>query len=138
MKIGDFGMARPLYSSQYYRIEGAFVLPIRWMAPEALLLGTFSTASDVWAMGVTLWEIWTLGAAQPFANLDDDAVLLNAQAAHYHGQLKQFLPQPCRCSPELHDLIRQCCAADSAARPSFADIRTFLARRLGLPSSVAS
>ncbi|KIH54013.1 protein tyrosine kinase [Ancylostoma duodenale] len=38
VKIADFGMARSLYSNEYYRVEGQFVLPIRWMAWESLLL----------------------------------------------------------------------------------------------------
>jgi serine/threonine protein kinase len=48
VKIADFGMARSLYSNDYYRIEGAFLLPIRWMAWECLLLvrNLFSTLSS--------------------------------------------------------------------------------------------
>uniref|UniRef100_A0A1I7WWE5 Pkinase_Tyr domain-containing protein n=1 Tax=Heterorhabditis bacteriophora TaxID=37862 RepID=A0A1I7WWE5_HETBA len=38
VKIADFGMARSLYASEYYKVEGQFVLPIRWMAWESLLL----------------------------------------------------------------------------------------------------
>lgn len=38
IKIADFGMSRNLYSSDYYRIQGRAVLPIRWMAWESILL----------------------------------------------------------------------------------------------------
>ena len=48
VKIADFGMARGVHSKDYYKIAGSAVLPVRWMAPESLLLGVFTTASDVW------------------------------------------------------------------------------------------
>ena len=38
IKIADFGMSRSLYSTDYYKIEGKAVLPIRWMAWESILL----------------------------------------------------------------------------------------------------
>ena len=41
IKISDFGMSRTLYSTDYYRVEGQAVLPIRWMAWESILLVSF-------------------------------------------------------------------------------------------------
>ena len=38
IKISDFGMSRRLYASDYYRIEGKAILPIRWMSWESILL----------------------------------------------------------------------------------------------------
>ena len=46
--FADFGLAKDLYSSDYYRVEGERKLPVRWMAPEALLQGKFTIESDVW------------------------------------------------------------------------------------------
>lgn len=36
-------------------------LPIRWMAPEALQYHIYSIKTDVFAYGIVLWEIATLG-----------------------------------------------------------------------------
>ena len=36
-------------------------LACRWLAVEALTDNIFSPASEVWALGVTLWEMFTLG-----------------------------------------------------------------------------
>ena len=34
-------------------------LPLRWSAPEVLISRQHSTASDVWALGVLFWEIYS-------------------------------------------------------------------------------
>ena len=48
IKIADFGLARGVLEKCYYKVVGNTVLPIRSMAPESLLYGIFTTASDVW------------------------------------------------------------------------------------------
>ena len=48
IKIADFGLARGVYDKDYYRVAGKTFLPVRWMAPECLMYGVFTTASDVW------------------------------------------------------------------------------------------
>lgn len=65
VKIGDFGMARDIYETDYYKKESKGLLPVRWMAPESLADGVFTSDSDVWSYGIVLWEIATL-AQQPY------------------------------------------------------------------------
>jgi len=44
----DFGMARDIYETDYYRKGTKGLLPVRWMAPESLKDGVFDSQSDVW------------------------------------------------------------------------------------------
>lgn len=60
------------------------------MAPECLVDGVFSTQSDVWAFGVLLWEIMSLGQ-QPYPARTNVDVLHYVRAG---GRLNR----PANCS----------------------------------------
>ncbi|KAL6466154.1 hypothetical protein MHYP_G00262870 [Metynnis hypsauchen] len=122
IKISDFGMSRNLYSSDYYRIQGRAVLPIRWMAWESILLGKFTTASDVWAFGVTLWEIFTLCREQPYSLLTDEQVIENS-GEFFRNQGRQiYLSLPPLCPSSLFELMMRCWSRDIRDRPSFSSL----------------
>ncbi|CAJ0602423.1 unnamed protein product [Cylicocyclus nassatus] len=120
VKIADFGMARSLYSNDYYQVEGQFVLPIRWMAWESLLLGKFSTHSDVWSFGVTLWEIFARCREKPYSSLADDQVLDNIHYMSSHATLKHELERPPLCPAGVFSKVLQpCWQYEPHDRPSF-------------------
>ncbi|PAA57046.1 hypothetical protein BOX15_Mlig008695g1 [Macrostomum lignano] len=130
VKICDFGMSRPIYSADYYRLDGcAGPLPVRWMAWEALLHGRFTIASDVWSFAVTVWELLTLCREQPFAGLTDEQVVDNCHHILLCDGAAQPLPCPPLCPRELYDLLCQCWQRDEGCRPRFRDIRAFLQSR---------
>ncbi|XP_012264218.2 proto-oncogene tyrosine-protein kinase ROS isoform X2 [Athalia rosae] len=110
VKIGDFGLARDIYKNDYYRKEGEGLLPVRWMAPESLVDGVFTSQSDVWAFGVLMWEITSLGQ-QPYPARTNLEVL-------YHVRAGGRLPKPLNCPTALHQLMLRCWST-ADARPSF-------------------
>ena len=66
VKIGDFGLARDIYKNDYYRKEGEGLLPVRWMSPESLVDGVFTTQSDIWYLFYTLWKEYLNSDGQQF------------------------------------------------------------------------
>ncbi len=47
VKVGDFGLARDIYSSDYYRAEQGAKIPVKWMAPETLYDAISNEKTDV-------------------------------------------------------------------------------------------
>ena len=115
-KIGDFGMSRDTHESRYYRSQGGMV-PLRWAAPEALELGKYSEASDVWSFGILAYEIWT-NAACPYGDWTNQQVWLQVSTGYR-------LPCPDTCPRPTYDLLMHACwAAAPTARPTFVQLQT--------------
>uniref|UniRef100_A0A6I8PDT4 Tyrosine-protein kinase receptor n=1 Tax=Ornithorhynchus anatinus TaxID=9258 RepID=A0A6I8PDT4_ORNAN len=122
VKIGDFGMTRDIYETDYYRRGGKGLLPVRWMAPESLKDGIFSTQSDVWSFGVVLWEIVTL-AEQPYQGLSNEQVLRFVMDSGVLGE-------PDHCPPQLQELMHRCWLQNPRLRPTFVQILDSIAAGL--------
>ncbi|XP_032902872.1 insulin receptor isoform X2 [Amblyraja radiata] len=118
VKIGDFGMTRDIYETDYYRKGGKGLLPVRWMAPESLKDGVFTTFSDVWSFGVVLWEVSTL-AEQPYQGLSNEQVLKFVMDGGY-------LDRPDTCADRIHTLMQMCWQYNPKSRPTFVEIITML------------
>ena len=114
VKISDFGMSRSLYESHYYRIHGRFALPVRWMSFECFY-GKFSQKSDVWAFGVTTWEIFTLAKEQPYNDMSDKQVVDDA----IKGKNRKLLARPDMCPPEVYEIMLKCWEHSTKQRATF-------------------
>ncbi|XP_016841856.1 uncharacterized protein LOC100115038 [Nasonia vitripennis] len=119
VKLGDFGMTRPMYENDYYKFNRKGMLPVRWMAPESLGLGIFTPASDVWSYGVLLYEIITFGSF-PFQGMSNNQVLTHVKSGN-------SLTVPKGVKPQLEGLIRSCWSVEHTKRPTAPEIVDFLA-----------
>ncbi|XP_014476872.1 PREDICTED: insulin-like peptide receptor isoform X2 [Dinoponera quadriceps] len=124
VKIGDFGMTRDIYETDYYRKGTKGLLPVRWMAPESLKDGVFTSFSDVWSYGVVLWEMVTL-ASQPYQGLSNDQVLRYV----IEGGVME---RPENCPDSLYNLMRRTWSHKATRRPTFIDIATMLLQEVNI------
>ncbi|XP_035737787.1 ALK tyrosine kinase receptor-like isoform X3 [Vespa mandarinia] len=114
VKIADFGMARDIYRSDYYRKGGKAMLPIKWMPPESFLDGIFTTKTDVWAFGVLLWEIMSFGY-MPYTGCANREVMSMVTSG---GRLEK----PAGCPDPIYGIMTRCWHPRPEDRPSFATI----------------
>ncbi|XP_048833349.1 LOW QUALITY PROTEIN: inactive tyrosine-protein kinase transmembrane receptor ROR1 [Brienomyrus brachyistius] len=130
VKISDLGLSREMYASDYYRVQPKSLLPIRWMSPEAIAFGKFTTDSDIWAFGVLLWEIFSFGL-QPYYGFSNQEVMEMVRK-------RQLLPCPEDCPPRMYGLMAECWQEGPARRPRFKDIHARLRAWEGLSSHGSS
>ncbi|XP_041360265.1 tyrosine-protein kinase transmembrane receptor Ror-like isoform X2 [Gigantopelta aegis] len=118
VKISDFGLSRDVYSSDYYRVQSKSLLPVRWMPPESIMYGKFTTDSDVWAFGVVLWEIFNYGL-QPYFGYSNQEVIEMIRS-------RQILACPEECPARMYGLMVECWHETPTRRPSFREINSRL------------
>lgn len=70
------------------------MLPVRWMSPESLVDGVFTTKSDVWSLGVTLWELATFGSF-PYQGFSNGEVVERVKQG-------RIMDTPQGCASELY------------------------------------
>ncbi|KAA3676592.1 uncharacterized protein DEA37_0006998 [Paragonimus westermani] len=126
VKLSDFGMSRALQLGKSYYQSNLNVnlkLPIAWCAPECIHNSQFTSSSDVWAYGVTLWELFTYGFT-PWAGLTGRQIL---EAIDMPRATR--LDQPDACPDAIYDAVmRACWTHESRGRPTFAQLLGMLPR----------
>jgi serine/threonine protein kinase len=122
VKLTDFGFIRG--SNLYSFIDNQAtttmkIIPIRSAAPELLKnpkKPEYSEKSDVYSMGVLMWEACSYGE-QPYSKIDDEETV---------RQLKlkgNILPQPSLCSEHLWTIINECWNQKQKNRPNFQSLK---------------
>uniref|UniRef100_A0A8C1FYC0 Tyrosine-protein kinase receptor TYRO3 n=1 Tax=Cyprinus carpio TaxID=7962 RepID=A0A8C1FYC0_CYPCA len=109
--VADFGLSKKIYSGDYYRQGSVSKLPVKWIALESLADNVYTTQSDVWAFGVTMWEIMTRGQT-PYPGVENSEI--------YEYLIKgERLKQPPDCPADIYEIMHSCWSPVPKCRPSF-------------------
>ncbi|XP_030622985.1 receptor-type tyrosine-protein kinase FLT3 [Chanos chanos] len=119
VKIGDFGLARDIDNDSNYVVRGNVRLPVKWMAPESIFKGIYTMQSDVWAYGILLYEIFSLGVT-PYPGMSVDS--------HFYTMIKRGfqMEQPYYASEPVYKVMQCCWALEPKDRPSFSKLVAFM------------
>ncbi|XP_043114540.1 tyrosine-protein kinase receptor UFO [Puntigrus tetrazona] len=125
--VADFGLSKKIYNGDYYRQGRISKMPVKWIAIESLADRVYTTKSDVWSFGVTMWEIATRGQT-PYPGVE------NSEIYDYLRQGNR-LKQPPDCLDSIYSLMFSCWLLSPKDRPSFQILRCELEKVLeDLPS----
>ncbi|KAG8583213.1 hypothetical protein GDO81_008322 [Engystomops pustulosus] len=113
--VADFGLSKKIYSGDYYRQGRIAKMPVKWIAVESLADRIYTVKSDVWAFGITMWEIATRGMT-PYPGVQNHEIYDYLLEGHR-------LKQPTDCLDELYELMYLCWRADPADRPTFTELK---------------
>jgi serine/threonine protein kinase len=111
VKVGDFGLSRVTTS---YQANDTSKIPVKWTAPEVLEGNPHTSRSDVWSLGVVLWEIFSFGTP-PYVWLS------NKEAVEVIPK-GEILTQPLNCPDSIYLLMLKCWNRGPDERPTFLEI----------------
>uniref|UniRef100_A0A8C6JRR2 Tyrosine-protein kinase BTK n=1 Tax=Melopsittacus undulatus TaxID=13146 RepID=A0A8C6JRR2_MELUD len=99
VKVSDFGLSRYVLDDEYTSSMGS-KFPVRWSPPEVLLYSKFSSKSDVWAFGVLMWEVYSLGK-MPYERFNNSET-----TEHVIQGLRLYRPQ--QASERVYTIMYSC------------------------------
>lgn len=86
MKLSSVSLCKDKHSNEYFKHNNKMI-PLRHLAPEVFQSSSYSTASDVFACGMTMWEVLNCGACPFEATGNEDFFQLLQKKAIDYEQL---------------------------------------------------
>ncbi|KAM9377078.1 LOW QUALITY PROTEIN: tyrosine-protein kinase BTK [Pholidichthys leucotaenia] len=113
LKVTDFGLSRYVLDDEYTSSAGS-KFPVRWSPPEVLLYCKFSSKSDIWAYGILMWEVYTLGRL-PYERLNNAEIVDQVSRG-----LRLFRPQ--LANEKIYSIMSSCWLDKAEERPTFQEL----------------
>ncbi|XP_033742868.1 tyrosine-protein kinase TXK-like [Pecten maximus] len=118
VKVADFGLARYVIDDEYQSSQGT-KFPVKWASPEVLSYTRFSSKSDVWSMGILMWEVFT-GGVMPYDKMK------NVDVVDFVCNYGKRLEKPAACPEKIYKVMMQCWHKETDLRPNFVDLLKML------------
>uniref|UniRef100_A0A914C3U5 Protein kinase domain-containing protein n=1 Tax=Acrobeloides nanus TaxID=290746 RepID=A0A914C3U5_9BILA len=109
-KISDFGLA-VINNTDLKETTLVKKFPVRWMSIEAIAEKLFSEKSDVWAFGVLMFEVFSLGQ-DPYVGIETRKILRFLRSG-------ERLSRPELATNEMYEMMRRCWEENLETRPKF-------------------
>lgn len=120
VKICDFSMYMILnkYGNKYPDYTKGTPI-IRWWATECFNDYKATPKTEVWAFGVTMWEIFTLCETDPYHEISIEDLTEDA----INGPERRLLHKPPYCPDEIYNLMKSCWDHDASKRPDMKHLK---------------
>ncbi|XP_019489131.1 PREDICTED: tyrosine-protein kinase STYK1 [Hipposideros armiger] len=115
-KLCGLGLAYEVHTQG--AISSTRTVPLKWLAPERLLLRPAGIRGDVWSFGILLYEMVTLGAP-PYPEVPPLSIL-------QHLQRRKIMKRPSSCTHTMYGLMKSCWRWSEDSRPSLRELRSRL------------
>lgn len=113
VKLTDFGISRTLATAMMAR---TFVGSFKYMSPERIIHAPYSYESDVWSLGICLYECGT--GTYPYPEQSSQIAIIMSLT---EGDPPE-LPYDAGFTPEFRDVLHQCLQKEPSARTCAADL----------------
>eukprot|EP01127_Copromyxa_protea_P014151 TRINITY_DN389_c1_g1_i1.p1 TRINITY_DN389_c1_g1~~TRINITY_DN389_c1_g1_i1.p1 ORF type:complete len:2271 (-),score=715.31 TRINITY_DN389_c1_g1_i1:92-6904(-) len=123
-KVADLGLAQELVTESFKgtRASDRAVANPTWLAPEILAGKNYGLPSDVYALGIVLWELYTRD--HPFKEFTFDSDKEQAIIDKIRPPIDDACPQ------EYSSMIKSCWDDDAKIRPTFENLLKFFLPRV--------
>ncbi|KAF8366638.1 hypothetical protein PRIPAC_84467 [Pristionchus pacificus] len=115
-KVSDFGLTR---KTRNYKIDPDKPMNLRWIAPDVFETSSVNKATDVYAYGITLFELFVVPYDIPYSQWEADEVYTKVVENGFR------LTPPREMPKEVSGLMKECLLPPQM-RPTFRMIHIFL------------
>ncbi|TKR95105.1 hypothetical protein L596_009318 [Steinernema carpocapsae] len=123
VKISDFGLS----VADHNEVKESKLknVPVKWLAPETLMKGIFSTKSDVWSFGIMMWEIYSRCKKDPYPGMTNKETRAMVQT-------DARMDPPSETPSYGVELMKMCWKAKPEDRPDWPEIVKRLSEACGV------